>query len=98
VNVGAAEVDLTIVSGIVTVRRIVQISGAAGVSPIIVKSIMKSEKVRRWIENVLPETKRRREYSAERSLSLLFCCHALGRSSLLRRDHHLLDCEYLPCT
>lgn len=97
-NVDAAEVDRTIVSGIVTVRRIVQISGAAGVGPIIVKSIMKSKKVRRGIENVLPETKRGRKHSAERSLSLLFCYHALGTSSLLRRDLHLLDCEYLPCT
>jgi len=79
------------VSGIVTVRRIVQISGAAGVGPIIVKSIMKSKKVRRGIENVLPETKRGRKHSAERSLSLLFCYHALGTSSLLRRDLRLLD-------
>jgi len=98
VNVDAAEVDLTIVSGIVTVRRIVQISGAAGVGPIIVRSIMKSEKVRRGIENLVPETKRGRKHSAGRSLSPLFCYHALGRSSLLRRDLHLLDCEYLPCT
>lgn len=97
-NVDAAEVDRTIVSGNVTVRRIVQIGGAAGVSPIIVKSIMKSKKVRRGIENVLPETKRGRKLSGERSLSLLFCYPVLGISSLLRRDLHLLDCEYLPCT
>jgi len=91
VNVDAAEVDLTIMSGIVTVRRIVQTSGAAGVGPIIVKSIMKSEKVKKGIENIVPETKRGREHSAKRSLSLLFCYHALGTSSLLRRGLHLLD-------
>jgi len=97
-NVDAAEVDHTIVSGIVTVRRIVQIGGAAGVGPIIVRSIMKSKKLRRVIKNIGPETKRGREHSAGRSLSLLFCYHVLGRSSLLRRDLHLLDCEYLPYT
>jgi len=91
VNVDAAEVDLTIVSGIVTVRRIVQTGGAAGVGPIIVKNIMKSEKVRKGIENPVPETKRGRKHNEERSLSLLFCYHALGTSSLLRRDLHLLD-------
>jgi len=97
VNIDAAEVDLTIVSGIVTVRGIVQIGGAAGVGPIIVRSIMKSKKVRRAIENIIPETKRGREHSGRRSLSPLFCYHALGTSSLLKRDLHLLDCEYLPC-
>lgn len=98
VNVDAAEVDLTTVSGIVTVRGIVQISGAAGVGPIIVRSIMKSKKVRRVIKNIILETKRGREHSVGRSPSLLFCYHVLGISSLLRRDLHLLDCEYLPCT
>lgn len=96
VNVDAAEVDLTIMSGIVTVRGIVQIGGAAGVGPIIVRDIMKSKKVRRVIENVILETKRRRgQHSVGRSPSLPFCYPVLGTSSLLRRDLHLLDCEYL---
>lgn len=91
VNVDVAEVDLTIMSGIVTVRRSVQIGGAAGVGPIIVRSIMKSKKVRKRIKNVVLETEKGRKYSVARSPSLLFCYHVLGRSSLLRRDLHRLD-------
>jgi hypothetical protein len=95
VNVDAAGVGLTIVSGIVTVRGSVQIGGAAGVSPIIVRGIVKGEKVRKRIENVLLETERGREHSVEKSPSPLFCYHVLGTSSLLRRDLHHLDCKYL---
>jgi hypothetical protein len=96
VNVDAAEVDLTIMSGIVTVRRIVQIGGAAGVSPIIMRSMVNGEKVRRRIGNALLETERGREHSVGKSLSLLLCYHVLGTSFLSRKDHHHLDCEYLP--
>jgi hypothetical protein len=94
VNVGAAEAAPTIVSEIVIVRRIDQSVGAAGVDPIIVKSMVKSERVKTGIENVVLETERGREHvSAERDLFPLFCCHVLGTSSHSRRGPHHLGCE-----
>jgi hypothetical protein len=96
VNGDAAEAGPIIASGIVIVRRTVQSVGAVGVGPIIVRSMVNGEGVERGTENIVLETEKGREHvSVRRNLSLLSCYHVLATSSLLRRDPHLLGCEYL---
>jgi hypothetical protein len=57
--------------------------------------MVNGEGVKRRIENILLETEKGREHvNVRRNLSLLSCYHVLGTSSLLRRDPHLLGCEY----
>jgi hypothetical protein len=92
----AAEAGPIIVSGIVIVKKTVQIVGAVGVGPIIVRSMVKSERAKRGMENSALETEKGREHvNVRRSLCRLFCYHVLGTSSpLIRRGLHLLGCEY----
>jgi hypothetical protein len=91
----AAEAGPIIVNGIVIVKKTVQIVGAVGVGPIIVRSMVKGEGAKRRMENIALETKKRRErVNVRRSLCRLSCYHVLGTSSPLRRGLHLLGCEY----
>lgn len=94
VNGDAVEAGPITVRGIVIVRRTVQSVGAVGVSPIIVSDMVNGEGVKRGIENIVLETQKGREHSVRRNLSPLSCYHVLGKSSLLRKDPHLLGCEY----
>jgi hypothetical protein len=92
----AAEAGPIIVSGIVIMKRTVQIVSRVGVSPINVRSMVNAERARRGIENIALEMEKRREcVNVRRSLCHLSCYHVLGTtSSPLRKGLHLLDCEY----